>query len=266
MTERFICPRCGKASSNPTDKEQGYCGACHDWTAGDALSQVQPVELIRDDPAWVYPSPTGPAARRLRMWDLGFPTPRCLVAVITEAGPGMSITDAAVEIRRQLAAEYPEDWLEVIEHWPAGSGCDPDEHYDQVDVLPYVGPQWCRLDSADLAGCLPGLTTPVNGGEPPLVYDCEYRGRIYGPYQSSSDADNDADEMAIRVSGKHVPAPSAYELRYVALVNACTRAGVELGVFDERILCWLSRWEPSTVQVVVGLISRANRAGVPADA
>ncbi len=29
----FTCPRCGAVSHNATDIKQGYCGACHDWTA-----------------------------------------------------------------------------------------------------------------------------------------------------------------------------------------------------------------------------------------
>ena len=29
----FTCPRCGQASHSPQDARQGYCGACHDWTA-----------------------------------------------------------------------------------------------------------------------------------------------------------------------------------------------------------------------------------------
>lgn len=28
----FTCPRCGRTSHHPTDKQEGYCGACHDWT------------------------------------------------------------------------------------------------------------------------------------------------------------------------------------------------------------------------------------------
>lgn len=29
----FICPRCGASSPSLNDWQQGYCGACHDWTA-----------------------------------------------------------------------------------------------------------------------------------------------------------------------------------------------------------------------------------------
>lgn len=31
----FQCPRCGRRSHSPKDAEQGYCGACHDWTGED---------------------------------------------------------------------------------------------------------------------------------------------------------------------------------------------------------------------------------------
>lgn len=30
--EFFTCPRCGLTSYHPKDAEQGYCGACRDWT------------------------------------------------------------------------------------------------------------------------------------------------------------------------------------------------------------------------------------------
>lgn len=29
----FTCPRCGAISYHPMDVHEGYCGACHDWTA-----------------------------------------------------------------------------------------------------------------------------------------------------------------------------------------------------------------------------------------
>lgn len=31
-TGQFVCPRCLRPSAHPTDRQQGYCGACHDWT------------------------------------------------------------------------------------------------------------------------------------------------------------------------------------------------------------------------------------------
>ena len=30
----FTCPRCGMTSHHPRDVQEGYCGACHDWTRG----------------------------------------------------------------------------------------------------------------------------------------------------------------------------------------------------------------------------------------
>lgn len=43
MSDRlaFVCPVCRRMSHNRTDAEQGYCGACHAWTAflkGDRVS------------------------------------------------------------------------------------------------------------------------------------------------------------------------------------------------------------------------------------
>lgn len=32
----FTCPRCGRTSHHPTDLAQGYCGACHAFTADPA--------------------------------------------------------------------------------------------------------------------------------------------------------------------------------------------------------------------------------------
>ena len=30
----FTCPRCGRTSHHPRDLAEGYCGACHAFTAG----------------------------------------------------------------------------------------------------------------------------------------------------------------------------------------------------------------------------------------
>jgi hypothetical protein len=40
-------------------------------------------------------------------------------------------------------------------------------------------------------------------------------------------------------------------------------SGVELGDWDKRIIEWLAGWEPSTVAVVCGLITRARAATLP---
>ena len=38
-------------------------------------------------------------------------------------------------------------------------------------------------------------------------------------------------------------------------------SGIQLGAYDRRIIEWLAGWEPATVAVICGLISRARRAG-----
>jgi hypothetical protein len=41
------------------------------------------------------------------------------------------------------------------------------------------------------------------------------------------------------------------------LEDACRAAGVQLGVYDYRILLWLAGWEPHTCAVVAGWVTRA---------
>jgi hypothetical protein len=45
------------------------------------------------------------------------------------------------------------------------------------------------------------------------------------------------------------------------LAEACVAAGVELGAYDRRTLAWLSQWEPTTVAVIAGVMTRAHAAG-----
>jgi hypothetical protein len=44
---------------------------------------------------------------------------------------------------------------------------------------------------------------------------------------------------------------------------AAALSGVELGDWDRRIVEWLAGWEPSTVAVVCGLITRARDTALP---
>jgi len=55
-----------------------------------------------------------PVRRHLRIWCTG---PGRLVAVVTERGAGMSVTNAAAQVVIQLRTEYPDDVTTVIEHW-----------------------------------------------------------------------------------------------------------------------------------------------------
>ncbi len=50
------------------------------------------------------------------------------------------------------------------------------------------------------------------------------------------------------------------------LVQAYTAAGVPLGDYDRQIVGWLTNYEPQTVQVLIGIISRAYASGVKAGA
>lgn len=87
-----------------------------------------------------------------------------------------------------------------------------------------------------------------------------------GPYADDTQALHDArlewrDENAIYRSytvNRARPGATARQQALAALVAECEAAGVELGIYDRRILGWLSEWEPETVQVVLGLIRRAS--------
>lgn len=50
-------------------------------------------------------------------------------------------------------------------------------------------------------------------------------------------------------------------LQAEALLRACHDAGVQVGVFDGRIIDWLAGWEPATVQVVISWLGQAFEAG-----
>jgi hypothetical protein len=84
-----------------------------------------------------------------------------------------------------------------------------------------------------------------------------------GPYETEADALDGPVRQEIRAlyEDGRVPAGdpdrlvSGTQLRH--LEAACRDAGVDLGAFDREILGWLAGYEPSTVQVIVGLIARA---------
>jgi hypothetical protein len=48
------------------------------------------------------------------------------------------------------------------------------------------------------------------------------------------------------------------------LCQTLTAAGVELGAYDHLIVTWLAGYEPATVAVVAGLVTRAFEAGLQA--
>lgn len=90
---------------------------------------------------------------------------------------------------------------------------------------------------------------------------------VYGPYDSEEQTWSEPMPLTIgtlRDSGRIKsgdPDGISRNIRVEALNVAIDDAGVELGAFDERIVRWLGMWEPSTVQVLIGIISRAGARG-----
>ncbi|WP_432158584.1 hypothetical protein [Streptomyces sp. bgisy153] len=111
------------------------------WTdAFPALPSIpDPLLLVTDDPAWTYASSCagGGGIALLRVWrtaDGGH------LAIVTENGISVSITNAAEEISAALTARYPGP-LVILEHYRAGDGADH-ERLDQVLAQPGRTPQW----------------------------------------------------------------------------------------------------------------------------
>jgi hypothetical protein len=106
---------------------------------------------VREDRAWAYPGfGNSLAVRRLRVWRVG---PGRLVAVVQEryADGGTSVTNAAEAIAARLAAESPDDVVEVVEHWYPG---EPDEHFDAVHVDAQGRTVWRRMSTAAVVAWL----------------------------------------------------------------------------------------------------------------
>ena len=108
---------------------------------------VVAAKLVRDDRTWWYLGfHNRMSTRRLRVWRVD---PGRLVAVVTErtSDPGTSVTNAAEMVTAQLAAEYPDEVIEVIEHYPADSL--DGEHFDGVEIVDGT-PRWWRIPTPDL--------------------------------------------------------------------------------------------------------------------
>ena len=79
-----------------------------------------------------------------------------------------------------------------------------------------------------------------------------------GPYET----EREAREAARQAAGSD--SPRVYvssRANRAMLTGAVDSAGVQLGAWDKRIVDWLAGWEPETVAVVAGLITRAHEAG-----
>jgi hypothetical protein len=104
------------------------------------------------------------------------------------------------------------------------------------------------------------MSTPVGIGD--------LDGRGSGPYESEVEAA--AEPMPRAVRDLHVAGRvrSGDPERLVATTvmghaaETLAAAGVELGAFDRRIVAWAcATWEPTTVQVLLGVVARAHAAG-----
>jgi len=85
-----------------------------------------------------------------------------------------------------------------------------------------------------------------------------------GPYETVVDALTEPLYQEIRdlhASGRISHGDPDRLIATTALAHleaACAEAGIELGAHDRQILAWLAGTEASTVQAVIGLITRAN--------
>jgi hypothetical protein len=116
--------------------------------------RCEPGELVLDDPEWPMPQPHGrqpSIPRRLRVWRLPGGTH---IAVVTERGPGMSITNVAEHAHAALTKQFPGP-LKVVEHYP-----DDDyrgEHFDEITVTRRT-PSWRPLATEQMvAWCGPSV-------------------------------------------------------------------------------------------------------------
>lgn len=70
-----------------------------------------------------------------------------------------------------------------------------------------------------------------------------------GPFETEQDARRAVADWESGIS----------EANRSHLLAAIGDAGITIGAYDARIIDWLTEWEPGTVAVIAGLISRANR-------
>lgn len=120
---------------------------------------MRQLQQIRDDPQWVFVDPLGrTVVRRLRAWSDGGDA---VVVLVTEQGAGMSITNAAVQVLRAVAALFPGKDVMVVEHYPHGAGVP--EHFDQVGLDATYEPRWRRLPGGAVRRIL-GLPQTAGAG------------------------------------------------------------------------------------------------------
>jgi hypothetical protein len=79
---------------------------------------------------------------------------------------------------------------------------------------------------------------------------------VNGPFETEADARTAAVAAA-------EPGAQITDANRAMLLGAIDGAKVAMGRFDRDIVEWLARWEPATVAVIAGLITRAARGVTP---
>jgi len=107
------------------------------------------------------------------------------------------------------------------------------------------------------------MTDPINPS------DQRPEPTAFGPYETEQDTYTEPMPTEIRrVRDANLYSQDLGRLVDAAVLRhlhqACEARGIPLGAFDKSILRWLTNWEDSTVQVVIGLIERAYAAGLEA--
>jgi hypothetical protein len=83
-----------------------------------------------------------------------------------------------------------------------------------------------------------------------------------GPFESEREARESEAVQAVWTAWRAGPGVGKMAAPNLAmLAAACEAAGVQVGAYDQRILAWLSGWEPQTCAVIAGLITRAAAGG-----
>lgn len=103
-------------------------------------------ELLVDEPRWRYPTTGiggGMGEARLRVWQTA-DHEHHLVAVVTELGVGLSITNGIEHIWAALTLLFPGRPLILLEHWPADQSGESGDHIDQADIVAGA-PVWRRV-------------------------------------------------------------------------------------------------------------------------
>jgi hypothetical protein len=110
------------------------------------------------------------------------------------------------------------------------------------------------------AGLLPGAIV-WHSGDAARQPDMPAKACESGPFETEREARNTTAVQTIYDAFYVSPgvgrmAPHSHNI----LSKAWTAAGLEVGTYDDRILVWLSQWEPTTCMVIAGLITRASEA------